>query len=94
LDTFSGKLTRYSVRALLTDLQSTGVYFIHVRPESEGGNIVYNHDARPNNSSPNDSSPEYLLHDGTHIIFHFDLDESTDSDELTTNSSEYTDSDG
>ncbi len=55
---------------------------------------MYNHDARPINSSPNDSSPEYLLRDGTHIIFPFDLDESTDSDKLTADSSEYTNFDG
>ena len=72
---------RYSVRVLLIDLQSTSEYFIHVRPESEGGNIKYNHDAHPLNPSPNDSSPEYPRRDGTHIIFPFDLDESIASDE-------------
>lgn len=76
-------LPRYSVRVLLIDLQSTGVHFIHVRPESEGGNVEYNPEDRPLNPSPNDCTIALLLRDGTHIIFPFDLDESTDSDEPT-----------
>jgi hypothetical protein len=71
----------YLVRVLLIDLKSTGVHFIHVRPESEGGNVEYNLVDRPPNPSPNDRTPEYPLRDGTHIIFPFDQDELTDSDE-------------
>jgi hypothetical protein len=58
-----------------------GVHFIHVRPESEGGNVEYNIEDRPLNPSPNNYCREYPLRDGTHIIFPFDLDKSTDSDE-------------
>ena len=54
-----------------------------MRQESEGGNVAYNLDDRPPFPSPNELTWEHSLRDGTHIIFPFDLDESTDSDEST-----------
>ena len=74
-------LPRYSVRVLLTDLKFTGEYFVHVRPENEGGSIAYNPKNRPVNPSAIDRLIALLLRDGTHIIFPFHLDESNESDE-------------
>ena len=74
-------LPQYSVRVLIIDLKSTGVHFIHLRPESEGGNVEYNLEDRALNPSPNDLPRKYPLRDGAHIIFPFNRYESADSDE-------------
>jgi hypothetical protein len=68
--------TRYSVRLLIRDLQSTGAYFIHFRGEKEGVQVEYNPDDRPLKPSPNDRTIGLILRDGTHIIFPFDPYES------------------
>ena len=72
-------LPRYLVRILI--LQATGIHFIHVRPDSEGGNVSYNLDDRPVNPSSNELTRHIPLRDGTHIIFSFDPDDSSHSDE-------------
>ena len=54
-------LPRYSVRVLIINLEATGVHFIHVRPESEGGNVAYNLDNRPLNPSPNELTRQHTL---------------------------------
>ncbi len=54
-----------------------------MRLESEGGNVKYKPEDRPLNPSPNDRTIALPLRDGTHIIFPFDLDESSYSDELS-----------
>jgi hypothetical protein len=87
-------LPRYSVRVLLTDLKFTGEYFIHVRPENEGGSVEYNPKNRQVHPSAIDRLIALLLRDGTHIIFPFHLDESTESNESSEGGPPSLDSDG
>lgn len=63
---------RYSIRNLLREFAATGYYFEHVG--SRGETIsVYNKEEDVN-YTPLEESPEIALHDGTKVIFPFDLD--------------------
>ena len=72
--------TGYSVRALLTGLESTEENFVHLRPQSDSSRMEYNLDAHPYNPSTDDNSPGYTLRDGSQIVFPIqNLDESSSS---------------
>ena len=70
--------TGYSVRALLTGLESTEENFVHLRPQSDSSRMEYNLDAHPYNPSTDDNLPGYTLRDCSQIVFPIqNLDESS-----------------